>query len=575
MESVPFNIRGTCVSSDEELFANIAHALTLGLPEISEPEAAHSIPVAIVGSGPSLRSELNALEQIYFRGHVCAVRDAHDFLIADHIYPTYALSVDPLESAAKCFANPRKGVGYLIASQSHRKMFENLEGMEVMLWHAYMQKDQKLPKNRMLISGASTSGIRAIFVMWVLGYRDFHLFGMDSCLENGKLRVNGDLPKPGDEIREIQIEPNGEKFYCNPGMALQAQSFQDCYMLLPDAKFTGYGHGLIQALIKKREAEDKEFRSNPPIDQNGSVSFIHSGDMKTASYRYRSMIPAMELDGKINDLQCSTLVFSKPRPEDLIEMGRARHRGQRIIVDFCDDHFNWTHYQEALRYADEATCPTEAMREIIRNVPHFGRDAMVIPDYYEFPVAKPHCHGVNLLWFGHAVNKMSLSRLLDSGALNGYPLRVVSNFGGTIPWSYETMLEEFKRADIVVLPATERYKSANRAVESIRQGCFVIAEPHPAWDDIPGIYIGDIKEGLEWLKRQPITEVNRRISTAQKYVTGKYSPKIITAMWKNLIQSPITSDAAKSTGPDGPTLMLHPGLISNRTSETLARFNLD
>jgi hypothetical protein len=230
-------------------------------------------------------------------------------------------------------------------------------------------------------------------------------------------------------------------------------------------------------------------------------------------------------------------------PEELLMMARAKARGARVIVDFCDDHFDWMHYAEALRLADVVTCPTQEMANRIKA---FARDAIVIPDPYEYPEMPPHCNGVKCLWFGHAVNKDSLRRILPD--LDGYPLSVVSNFGGAIPWSHETMLEEFAKADIVVIPATETYKSPNRAIEAIRQGCFVVAEPHPALEGFPGIWIGNIKEGIEWTQRQ---NVNLNILAAQKYVREEYSPQTLINTWKTVTQPPTTWDAETRNGTDG------------------------
>jgi hypothetical protein len=127
---------------------------------------------------------------------------------------------------------------------------------------------------------------------------------------------------------------------------------------------------------------------------------------------------------------------------------------------------------------------------------------------------------------------------------------VVGNFGGAIPWSISTMYDQFAGADIVILPGTEPYKSANRAVEAIRQGCFVVAEPHPAWNDIPGIWIGNIKEGVEWTGAH-CTEANQRTLEAQSYVMEKFSPQTVASLWKTIIQQPTTSVAAINVGPAG------------------------
>jgi hypothetical protein len=109
------------------------------------------------------------------------------------------------------------------------------------------------------------------------------------------------------------------------------------------------------------------------------------------------------------------------------------------------------------------------------------------------------------------------------------------------------MLEEFARADIVVIPATAPYKSANRAIEAIRQGCFVVAEPHPALEGFP-IYIGNIKEGIEWTKTQ---NMSQRILEAQNFVTAKFTPQTLIDKWKIATRRPTTLDAERKNGTVG------------------------
>jgi hypothetical protein len=557
-EPFPLNMTGSCVAGDDELFANIALALQRGLPELNEKQPVQANPsIAIVASGPSLAGQLDKIREMKAAGiQILAVRGGHDYLIANGIIPNFALTVDPLADSWHCFERKHKDVTYLIASQCNAAVFDHLADQNVVLWHAYMKKDQDRPKNRMLIGGSTTSGLRAIFVAWIMGYRDFHLFGLDSCLATGRLRVDGSGLKAGDKAFPVQIEPHGEVFLCNPNMALQAQSFQDCYSLLEDARFTGYGHGLIQAIIAKRAVDSERFDAarRRPHAENGRVSFIHAGGEGWASYRYRGLLLCDELGATMNDYDASTLIFIKPQGPELLALAEAKHRGQRVIVDFCDDHFDWVFYQEFLRLADLVTCPTPTMAERIKNVPFHGREAVVIPDPYEFPQEKPHCGGWNCLWFGNAVNQPSLLRIWDD--IKDYPVRVVGNFENAIPWSHATMLREFKDADVVLMPATEDYKSANRTVEAIRQGCFVIAEPHPAINGFPGIWIGNIKEGLEWLKKQSVLGIQSRISLAQHYVTEEFTPKTVAAMWRNAIESLTTSEADAPTGQDGSTSML-------------------
>jgi uncharacterized Rossmann fold enzyme len=540
MTFVPLKIVGKCVADDETLFQNMEAAVARGYPQILKQEPIKDGMIMLVASGPSVAGQIDVIREMAKTSKIVAIKDAHDWLISQGVIPDYALAIDPQEHRIS-FHKPHKAVEYMIASQCHKAMFDNLEGHNVTIWHPYVMKGQDRPKNTMLIGGGTTSGLRAISLFYVLGYRQFGLFGFDSCNDGDKLRVNGSGLKPGDQLTEIRIEQNGETFYCNASMALQAEHFQTYYDYLPDAQFYGFGHGLIQAIIKKREQNAVELQA--VIDNmkqpNDRVSFIHWGDKTSASWRYRAKIVS-EGWASLNDLTADTLIFAKPQANELMDMAKAKARGAWVIVDFCDDHFDWVHYKEALRLADAVSCNTEVMAKIIKE---HGRDATVIGDPYEYPEEKPHCNGLNLLWYGHAVNKHSLERILPD--LVGYNLRVVSNFGGAIPWSHETMLEEFAKADIVLMPATAEYKSPNRAVEAIRQGCFVVSERDLG---IPEIYVGNIKEGIEWTQTQ---NVNQRISKAQKFVTEEFSPKILIDKWKTLTKQRTTLDAEKRNGTVG------------------------
>jgi uncharacterized Rossmann fold enzyme len=543
MSSLPLKITGKCVAEDETLFANMDAAIARGYPQVREAQPAKSGAILLVASAPSVKGQLELIKKMKAAGSpIVAIKGAHDWLIDNGVIPDYALAIDPQEHRI-AFYKPQPNVHYMIASQCHPAMFDNLDGCQVTLWHPYVKKGQDRPKNCMLIGGGTTSGLRAISLFYVLGYRQFELFGFDSCNDGEVLRVNGEGLKEGDKLIEVKIDPQGETFYCNTAMALQAEHFQTYYDYLPDATFNGHGRGLIQAIIKKREQNIMELGGiiDVKADLNNRTSFIHWGNKNAASWRYRAKIPSGDW-ATLNDLTADTLIFAKPQASELMVMARAKARGAWVVVDFCDDHFDWMHYQEALRLADAVTCPTTEMAKRIKEL---GRDATVIPDPYEFPEMPPHCNGVNLLWFGHHVNRNSLQRILPD--LKGYSLRVVSNFDGAIPWSKETMLEEFARADIVVIPTTASYKSANRAIEAIRQGCFVVAEPHPALEGFP-IYIGNIKEGIEWTKQQNMNEL---ILEAQNFVRERFTPQILIDKWKSATKRPTTSDADKRNGTVG------------------------
>jgi hypothetical protein len=250
----------------------------------------------------------------------------------------------------------------------------------------------------------------------------------------------------------------------------------------------------------------------------------------------------------VNDLAANVLVFCKPQRQEVIEARVAISKGKRIVVDICDDwlkEYPW--YMEMIRMADAVTCPTH---EMANRIYARGTEPTIIPDPYEFEQAEPHCAGNRLLWFGHGTNIADLKAALP--LLLSYPLRVVSNIPGTIPWSVPTLLDEMAHADIAVFPRYALYKSSNRAIEAIRRGCFVVAEPHPSLEGIPGIWVGNLKGGIEWASRNQ-GEANRMTGEAQNFASKYHSPSRIGSAWKTICEavSDCISVAGTSVGKAG------------------------
>lgn len=286
-----------------------------------------------------------------------------------------------------------------------------------------------------------------------------------------------------------------------------------------------------------------------------NVSFMHSGGPEVASYRYRAAMPAQSLGLLVNDADADVLVFAKPVKSDLALARRAKAERRPIVVDFCDDHFDTPLYQEMLELADWIVCPTVEMRRRIHEFDASrGTPSTIIADPYEFEEREPHCNGNRCLWFGHPSNFPSLQEILPRIFA---PLFVVSNLPLAMPWSLKAMHNAFDANDIVLLPSTARTKSPNRAVEAIRQGLFVVAEEHPSITDFPGIWIGDIAEGIAWAS-QNLSEANERTRLAQRYISQRYSPKTQADAWKSLlprVKSVSTSEVAAFVGSAGSTSM--------------------
>src|SRR5687768_8164761 len=128
-----------------------------------------------------------------------------------------------------------------------------------------------------------------------------------------------------------------------------------------------------------------------------------------ASARYRVLIPAQQLtrmghqvqvatkgpagwSEEVKQAACDVLVVSKnldPSGDDLAATMKAR--GVRVVVDYCDDHFDnpdlGAHQRSLAAIADDIVASTDAMAESIRR--HTGGESTVITDPVEGPRAAP------------------------------------------------------------------------------------------------------------------------------------------------------------------------------------------
>jgi len=259
-----------------------------------------------------------------------------------------------------------------------------------------------------------------------------------------------------------------------------------------------------------------------------SVSFLKFKE-SMASARYRGAIPEAELRK-----------LGIPEGDDILICSKhgwdwsITDRFGKIVFDMSDDHFHSAHsahYRLACEKADAITCPTPTMAKII--LAETGRVATVIPDPYEQRETKAHIHD-SLLWYGHYTNAPDLERELPS--LAGMKIEIVSTIKGFTMWSPKAMDEAFSKAGLVIIPTgLSMAKSGNRAVEAIRRGLFVVANPLPAYSDL-GIWLGDIRAGVDWALSHR-GEAIRRIKQSQDYVRYQYSPQRIGKLWANLLSS--------------------------------------
>lgn len=250
------------------------------------------------------------------------------------------------------------------------------------------------------------------------------------------------------------------------------------------------------------------------------MTFATFGD-HLASSRLRAKIPQIELE-KLGIGRGTEVVVYGKHWLSFADLSPFKKR----VFDVCDDHFNGPHdayYREHIENAHRVTCNSEEMARVVKR--ETGVEATVIPDPYESE-EKPAGMGNGLLWFGHQSNLVDLEPYQD---LNPEVLTGAD-------WSREKQLDALDRCAAVLIPTGKSMaKSANRLIESVRNGRFVIAGYMPAHDEFgEWMWVGDIREGVEWLKEYPRQAVND-VADCQSYIREHYSPEVIGRLWLNAL----------------------------------------
>lgn len=235
----------------EDNGSNILSALGRNLPTLQPALCAHDGTFVIAASGPSLPSFIEEIRKEQESGRpVCSINGAHDFLVESGVIPNLFLTVDP-RPMPQNVKSPQPETIYCLASRVNPELFDRLKEHRVMLWHSYgAAAEAPYYKGQPSIGGGSTSGMRAITVGYIMGYRKFILYGMDSCLAEDRLTKRFTGEQAGVVV---DVTVGDRTFYCNGAMAQQAQEFQELFRTFPGIQIEAKGDGLIAAILEERK----------------------------------------------------------------------------------------------------------------------------------------------------------------------------------------------------------------------------------------------------------------------------------------------------------------------------------
>jgi hypothetical protein len=243
-----------------------------------------------------------------------------------------------------------------------------------------------------------------------------------------------------------------------------------------------------------------------------------------ASSRLRAQIPQRELKKLGINQGNDVLVYGK-HGVSFAETKPFQYR----IYDICDDHFHSKHetyYREHAGNADLITVNSEEMARVVSR--EVGREAIIIPDPYESDEQEAGI-GDYLFWFGHESNLQDLEQWLP---IDG--LRILTGN----EWSREKQITMLKECSCVILPTGKSMaKSANRLIEAVRNGRYVIAGELPAHEEFkPFMSITqELKNNLQWFRDSNPADIIQRIRDCQAFIRDRYSPGRISRLWLEAI----------------------------------------
>lgn len=225
---------------------NVRSAMARG-KRVFKPVAAHDRPCVLVGGGPSLRSELFTLSAFAAEGDLFAVNNVPRYLAERGLDTDVHVLMDADPLIATFVVPQLKSIRYY-ASQCEPEVLDKA-GNELILWHAASMCLDDIPGITDIVGGGSTTATRALYLAYGLGYRTFHLFGMDSSYEGDRCHA---YEQHGYDT-VLDVACGDEAFRASPQLIAQAEDFR---VIIPDmikagCEVTVHGSGLLRAIANQ------------------------------------------------------------------------------------------------------------------------------------------------------------------------------------------------------------------------------------------------------------------------------------------------------------------------------------
>lgn len=235
-----------CNTRDESLRSNMRAALTRNLPTVQFNREAHGRHAVIVGGGPSLADTLDEIRWRQWAGQtIFATNNTFAWLKERGITADAQVFLDARQDNVR-FVQKGEHTVYL-CSQCHPDLFDAADN--AVMWHVNTDVAHEVlddqPGETTFISGGSTVVLNAMCLAYALGYRELHLYGVDSSYRENQHHAYAQPLNDRDE--RVQALCEGRTFWVAPWMAQQVYQFQEIAPSLAEGgcTITVHGDGLL------------------------------------------------------------------------------------------------------------------------------------------------------------------------------------------------------------------------------------------------------------------------------------------------------------------------------------------
>lgn len=308
-----------CNTSQDKILANVLQNSRRPNKWLGRSPA-HGRTAILCGSGPSISDCVRQIRKLRRNPHadIFALNNAARWLYDEGFMIDYQVIMDAQPRTADLIGAAET---YLFASMVDPSLFDAVP--EAILWHSthgdlMVDEQEGFPKRNedyCLIGSGITVGNTSLPLLYAMGYRDIHIFGMDSCHRGKHAHVVHQSINDGDPCTVVEFM--GREYICSFTMKLQADNFMQRATALKDGgcKIQMHGEGYLQALWRATQG---------PLDEKTKYEIMWS-------------MPEYRECGSPGEVSAADFVrIARPKlGEVVLDLGCGPGRGGQAIKKLC------------------------------------------------------------------------------------------------------------------------------------------------------------------------------------------------------------------------------------------------